>query len=101
MPTPIISSTSEYIQYNSFPTMVQNYIKNYNGLVLIREKIIDGRRTQGTLWYKLTPLGATVEDIPRDQKVYGQTAIPSTISLSTNSKDSLSKGDYNLGFRNF
>tara|TARA_Y100000034_G_C6901199_1_gene416864 strand:- start:1079 stop:2440 length:1362 start_codon:yes stop_codon:yes gene_type:complete len=100
MSTPNISSTSEYIQYNSFPIMIQNYIKNYNGLVLIREKIIDGRRTQGTLWYKSTPLGVTVEDIPRDQKVYGQTAIPSTISLSTNSKDSLSKGDYNLGFKN-
>ena len=101
MPIPLISTSANYIKYNDLPRMIQNYIKNYDGLVLVREKVIDGRRTQGTFWYKSSPLGATVEDIPRAQKVKKETAIPSTISLSTNSKDALSKGDYNLVFRNF
>ena len=41
-----------YEELSLLPTTVQRIVNDFNGLVLIREKRIDGKRTLGTLWSK-------------------------------------------------
>ena len=96
----------KYMKYSSFPAYVQKVVKNYRGLVLIRESIEDGKRTVGTLWSRGAILCFTVEDIPRDKKIKKLTAIPSTddgnyqtgnpgsyyIQLAPTTKDFIKKG---------
>jgi len=93
---------------------IQNIINNYDGIVLIRERIIEGTlkpfvdsdgnnanrgggRTIGTFWYKGQILGFTVEDFVRNKKIYGATAIPDTIpNNALFDIETLSPNSYNL-----
>jgi hypothetical protein len=80
----------DYVSSKNLPAFVQKAVKDYRGLVLVREKVV-GNRCWGTLWSKGKVLCFTVEDIPRDKKVYGVTAIPASDDASW--EDSSIKGD--------
>ena len=80
-----------YEELSLLPTTVQRIVNDFNGLVLIREKRIDGKRTLGTLWSKGEILCFTVEDITRKKKIDEVTAIPDTLSTQTSDLSSLSK----------
>tara|TARA_Y100000361_G_scaffold70920_1_gene62758 strand:- start:237 stop:1085 length:849 start_codon:yes stop_codon:yes gene_type:complete len=68
----------EYMSISSMPAYAQKVVKNYKGIVLIRESIYGGKRTLGTLWSRGKLLCFTVEDIPRDIKIMHKTSIPAT-----------------------
>lgn len=90
-----IELVGEYIQYKDLLPIAQQYVKNFDGLVVIREKELpmEGRkRAVGTLWYKNQLLGFTVEDITREEKIKGQTAIPANLTFISPP----SKGYYNI-----
>lgn len=79
-----IELVGNFIQYKDLLPIAQKYVKNFDGLVVIREKEIplEGRkRASGTLWYKNQILGFTVEDITRDKKIANQTAIPANLTF--------------------
>lgn len=102
-----------YTSVSTMPAFLQKTIKNYNGLVLIREKIIDNKRTIGSLWSRGKLLCFTVEDIPRDKKIKHLTAIPSSddgnfqtanpgsyyIQLAPTTKDFIKKGYVKLNVK--
>lgn len=67
---------------NITPTL-QNVINGFDGLVLIREKLMTSRTT-GTLWYKGQVLGFTVEDLVRKSKIADKTSIPDTVRDPSN-----------------
>jgi len=90
-----IELVGEYIQYKDLIPMAQKYVKNFDGLVVIREKElpVEGRkRATGTIWYKNQVLGFTVEDITREKKIKEQTAIPANLTFISPP----SKGYYNM-----
>jgi len=71
-----------------------------NGLVLVREGATS-TRTVGTLWYKGSVLGFTVEDAIRTSKIPNQTAIPSgtyNVALDTTGNANLTQ--YYTSFSN-
>ena len=85
-----VTPVGDYVSSKNLPAFVQKAVKDYRGLVLVREKVV-GNRCWGTLWSKGKVLCFTVEDIPRDKKVYGVTAIPASDDASW--EDSSIKGD--------
>jgi hypothetical protein len=89
-----INLKGDYISLNDLNPISQNYIRKFNGLVLIREKIVSDKRLTGTLWYKEEVVGFTVEDIPRKIKKKKETAIQSSINFSPNSTLPPDKGAY-------
>jgi hypothetical protein len=70
-----------YLPLKFMPNIIQKIVKEYDGLVLIRE-IASGRRTQGTMWNKGRVLAFTVEDPVRTKKIFKQTAIPGTLAIN-------------------
>lgn len=90
-----IELVGEYISYDNLLPIAQKYVKNFDGLVIIREKelpINDRKRATGTLWYKNQLLGFTVEDITREKKIKSETAIPANLTFISPP----SKGYYNI-----
>jgi hypothetical protein len=90
-----IELIGEHISYNDLLPIAQKYVKNFDGLVLIREKELPmkGRkRATGTLWYKNQLLGFTVEDITREKKIQNKTAIPANLTFISPP----TKGYYNI-----
>ncbi len=78
--TTIIGGTlnGEYKPLNEINSSIQKIINEFDGLVLIREKLLQ-TRTVGTLWYKGQVLCFTVEDVVRTKKQDDITAIPDSI----------------------
>lgn len=89
-----INLEGDYISLNDLNPISQNYVRKFNGLVLIREKIVSDKRLTGTLWYKEEVVGFTVEDIPRKIKKDKVTAIQSSINFSPDSTLPPDKGAY-------
>lgn len=85
-----VTPVGDYVSSKNLPSFVQQTVKKYRGLVLVREKVV-GNRCWGTLWSKGKVLCFTVEDIPRDKKVFGVTAIPASDDASW--EDAAIKGD--------
>ena len=85
-----VTPVGDYVSSKNLPAFVQKAVKDYRGLVLVREKVV-GNRCWGTLWSKGKVLCFTVEDIPRDKKIYGVTAIPASDDASW--EDASIKGD--------
>jgi hypothetical protein len=85
-----VTPVGDYVSSKNLPSFIQQTVKKYRGLVLVREKVV-GNRCWGTLWSKGKVLCFTVEDIPRDKKVYGVTAIPASDDASW--EDAVIKGD--------
>ena len=85
-----VTPVGDYVHSKNLPSFVMKAVREYRGLVLVREKVV-GNRCWGTLWSKGKVLCFTVEDIPRDKKVYGVTAIPASDDASW--EDSSIKGD--------
>jgi hypothetical protein len=79
-----------YEELSSLPTTIQKIINDFSGLVLIREKEIDGKRVLGTLWSGGEILCFAVEDITRNKKIDKKTSIPDTISSNTTDLSTLS-----------
>jgi hypothetical protein len=73
----------EYKPLNEIHPSIQKIINEFEGLVLIREKLLKSRTT-GTLWYKGKVLCFTVEDLVRKKKTDDITAIPDVIKDVTN-----------------
>lgn len=96
----------EYIPLNELSLFSQKMVNGFDGLVLIREKLLSSR-TKGTLWYKGKKLIFTVEDLVTRKKIYGGSAVPDNVkdpsktdtfppnpyylTLDTTGKDSLTK----------
>jgi len=91
-----ITLEGDYIPLNYLNPISQNYIRKFEGLVLIRERIVDESRLTGTLWYKGEVVGFTVEDIPRLKKISKKTAVESSINFSPTSVLPPDKGSYYL-----
>jgi len=90
-----IELLGEYISYDDLLPITQKYVKNFDGLVVVREKelpVEDRKRAVGTLWYKNQILGFTVEDITREKKIKSKTAIPANLTFISPP----SKGYYNI-----
>ena len=91
-----INLEGDYIPLNYLNPISQNYVKKFEGLVLIREKIIDNHRLTGTLWYKQEVIGFTVEDVPRKLKIANETSIEATLNFASDSILPPDKGPYNI-----
>jgi hypothetical protein len=91
-----INLEGDYIPLNDLNPISQNYIRKFNGLVLIREKIVDNKRLTGTLWYNQEVIGFTVEDIPRNIKIKATTSVESSVNFSPNSTLPPNKGAFYL-----
>ena len=91
-----INLEGDYIPLNDLNPISQNYVRKFDGLVLIREKIVDDKRLTGTLWYKGEVIGFTVEDIPRKLKIDKVTSIESNLNFSPDSTLPPDKGAYYL-----
>jgi len=89
-----INLEGDYISLNDLNPISQNYVRKFNGLVLIREKIVDDKRVTGTLWYKEEVVGFTVEDLPRKIKIDAVTTIESNLNFSPDSTLPPDKGAY-------
>lgn len=90
-----IELVGEYISYDNLLPIAQKYVKNFDGLVIIREKELptnDRKRATGTLWYKNQLLGFTVEDITREKKIQDKTSIPANLTFISPP----TKGYYNI-----
>ena len=85
-----VTPVGDYVHSKNLPAFVMKAVREYRGLVLVREKVV-GNRCWGTLWSRGKPLCFTVEDIPRDKKIYGVTAIPASDDASW--EDASIRGD--------
>ena len=85
-----VTTIGSFVNSYELPEFVRATIKQYRGLVLVREKVV-GNRCWGTLWSRGKVLCFTVEDIPRDKKKDEITAIPASDDASW--EDSRAKGD--------
>ena len=76
-----VTNIGTYVASKNLPLFVKKTVQKYRGLVLVREKVV-GERCWGTLWSRGKVLCFTVEDLPRDKKIYTKTAIPASDDAS-------------------
>lgn len=58
----------ECVEFKNLPEQFKNFVKLPNKLVIIREFLTPGLRTQGTIWHNGEILGFTVEDAVKETK---------------------------------
>jgi hypothetical protein len=84
-----------YKALNELPASIENVIRTYDGLVLIREET-NSKRTIGSIWYKGSLLGFTVEDPTTGKYVSGTASISANVRTPSNDYATLTAKSWKL-----
>lgn len=87
--------TGTYQAPNELPASIEKVIREYDGLVLIREST-NNKRTIGSLWYKGKLLGFTVEDPTTGRYASGTASITANIQRPSNDYGTLTAKSWKL-----